>query len=488
MQSSANDYLQYVEQYVENSGEAFIPDRILELTQLRNIPSVERVLSSDTLAWEIKAYSRGWVLSLVRQELDRARSRARQGAPAPTVDEVAEATRKAIEVMCRPAPLPVINATGVVIHTNLGRAPLSRAATEAAIHAAQGYSNLEFDLADGRRGSRQAHLQNMLQELTGAEAGLVVNNNASAVLLGLSSLATGKEVIVSRGEAVEIGGGFRVPDVLSQSGAILVDVGTTNRTYVRDYEAAISQATGAFLKAHASNFRVEGFTAAVEPAELVALGDRSGIPVLYDVGSGALLPTQEYGLAHEPTPQESVAAGVGLTFFSGDKLLGGPQAGIVVGSRNLINRLERHPLARAFRIDKMCLASLIATMMHYLRGEAEREVPVWRMISTPVQVLEERAESWKRAAIERVQAGARVDASRSAIGGGSLPGETLPTRVLSLDCGAISGGPVGLMQRLRAADPPIIGRIEDDRVLLDPRTVLPEQEGPFLEGLLRALA
>lgn len=457
------------------------------MTQLRNIPSVERVLSSEILAWEMKAYRREWMLSLVRRELDRARASVMGGADAPSVDEVAQAAQKAIEAMNRPAPQPVINATGVVIHTNLGRAPLSRAATEAAINAAQGYSNLEFDLDNGRRGSRQAHLQNLLQEVTGAEAGLVVNNNASAVLLGLSALAAGREVIVSRGEAVEIGGGFRVPDVLSQSGAVLVDVGTTNRTYVRDYEAAISPETGAFLKAHASNFRVEGFTAFVEPAELVSLGAKSGIPVLHDVGSGALLSTDDYGLAHEPTPQESVDAGVGLTFFSGDKLLGGPQAGIVVGSRDLVNRLERHPLARAFRIDKMSLASLIATLMHYVRGEAEREIPIWRMISAPAQMLEERAETWKKAVSDRGIAGSRVVASRSAIGGGSLPGETLPTRVLSLDCGSTPGGPEGLMKRLRAADPPVIGRIEDDRVLLDPRTVLPEQEDRFLDGLLKSL-
>ena len=457
------------------------------MTQLRNIPSVERVMSSEALAWEMKAYSHEWMLSLVRQELDRARASVMKGADAPSVEEVAQATQRVIENMNRPAPVPLINATGVVIHTNLGRAPLSRAATEAAINAAQGYSNLEFDLDNGRRGSRQAHLQNLLQEITGAEAGLVVNNNASAVLLGLSALAAGKEVVVSRGEAVEIGGGFRVPDVLSQSGAILVDVGTTNRTYVRDYETAISPATGAFLKAHASNFRVEGFTASVEPAELVSLGARSGIPVLHDVGSGALLPTENYGLAHEPTPQESVAAGVGLTFFSGDKLLGGPQAGIVVGSRDLVNRLERHPLARAFRIDKMSLASLIATLMHYLRGEAEREIPIWRMISAPVQILEERAESWKKAVADRGVAGARVETSRSAIGGGSLPGETLPTRVLSLDCSSINGGAEGLTQRLRAADPPVIGRIEDDRVLLDPRTVLPDEEHKFLDALLGSL-
>ena len=457
------------------------------MTQLRNIPSVERVVSSDLLAREVKAYSREWIVSLVRLQLDKARADVRGGAEAPSAEEVALATRQLLDSMNRPAPVPVINATGVVIHTNLGRAPLSRAATDAALQAAQGYSNLEFDLSNGRRGSRQAHLQDILQQLTGAEASLVVNNNASAVLLGLSALAAGKEVVVSRGEAVEIGGGFRVPDVLAQSGAILVDVGTTNRTYARDYENAITDHTGAFLKAHASNFRVEGFTAAVEPGELVQLGARFGIPVLHDVGSGALLDTGAYGLAHEPTPQESVYSGVGLTFFSGDKLLGGPQAGIVVGTRELIGLLERHPLARAFRIDKMSLASLIATLMHYLRGEAEREVPVWRMISTPVQILQERAESWRMTVSFGGNVRGAVVETRSAIGGGSLPGETLPTRALSLDCSSISGSAEGVMQRLRSSHPPIIARIENDQVLFDPRTVLPEQEDEFLKSLRQAI-
>ncbi|MDE2844450.1 MAG: L-seryl-tRNA(Sec) selenium transferase [Chloroflexota bacterium] len=457
------------------------------MTQLRNIPSVERVVSSDLLSREVRAYSREWIVSLVRLQLDKARAEVRGGAEAPSAEEVAQATRLLLDNMNRPAPVPVINATGVVIHTNLGRAPLSKSATDAALQAAQGYSNLEFDLSNGRRGSRQAHLQDILQQLTGAEAGLVVNNNASAVLLGLSALAAGKEVVVSRGEAVEIGGGFRVPDVLAQSGAILVDVGTTNRTYARDYENAITDQTGAFLKAHASNFRVEGFTASVEPAELVQLGAACGIPVLHDVGSGALLDTEAYGLAHEPTPQESVASGVGLTFFSGDKLLGGPQAGIIVGSRELIGLLERHPLARAFRIDKMSLASLIATLMHYLRGEAEREVPVWRMISTPLQILEKRAESWKLAASSSGNVGGTVVETRSAIGGGSLPGETLPTRALSLDCSSLRGSAQGVMQRLRGAHPPVIARIENDQVLFDPRTVLPEQEEDFLKSLQGAI-
>ena len=455
--------------------------------QFRNIPSVERVIASEPLADTIKVYSRKWVVALARQQLEKARDGVRQGGNAPSLEEVADATRRAVEEMTRPAPQPVINATGVIIHTNLGRAPLSRAATEAAVQASQGYSNLEFDLSNGRRGSRQAHLQSLLQELTGAEAALVVNNNASAVLLGLSALAAGKQVIVSRGEAVEIGGGFRIPDVLEQSGAKLVDVGTTNRTYARDYENGITTETGAFLKAHASNFRVEGFTAAVSPEELAALGAKHDIPVLHDVGSGCLLATEKYGLAHEPIPQESVAAGVGLTFFSGDKLLGGPQAGIVVGTRELVGRLERHPLARAVRIDKLSLAALIATLVHYLRREAEREVPVWRMISMPLTLIEERAEAWRATLGSVAGLEATIESGRSAIGGGSLPGETLPTRLLALSCPAAPGGPEGVIRRLRQGTPPVVARIEEDRVLLDPRTVLPEEEDGLLRGLNRAL-
>jgi L-seryl-tRNA(Ser) seleniumtransferase len=455
--------------------------------QFRNIPSVERVIASEPLADTIKVYSREWVVALVRQQLEKARDGVRQGGNAPSLEEVADATRRAVEEMTRPAPQPVINATGVIIHTNLGRAPLSRAATQAAVQASQGYSNLEFDLGNGRRGSRQAHLQSLLQELTGAEAALVVNNNASAVLLGLSALAAGKQVIVSRGEAVEIGGGFRIPDVLEQSGAKLVDVGTTNRTYARDYENGITTETGAFLKAHASNFRVEGFTAAISPEELAALGAKHDIPVLHDVGSGCLLATEKYGLAHEPIPQESVAAGVGLTFFSGDKLLGGPQAGIVVGTRELVGRLERHPLARAVRIDKLSLAALIATLVHYLRREAEREVPVWRMISMPLTLIEERAEAWRATLGSVAGLEATIESGRSAIGGGSLPGETLPTRLLALSCPAAPGGPEGVIRRLRQGTPPVVARIEEDRVLLDPRTVLPEEEDGLLRGLNRAL-
>ncbi|MDP3062822.1 MAG: L-seryl-tRNA(Sec) selenium transferase, partial [Chloroflexota bacterium] len=306
---------------------------------LRDLPSVERVLSHQQLADLASSYRRDWLTDLVRQRLEEARAAIRAGKQAPTLEEVAASVVQRVELLGQTWPQPVINATGVVLHTNLGRAPLSQDALEAVAQAARGYSNLEFDLESGERGSRQARVQPLLCHLTGAEAALAVNNNASAVLLGLAAFAHGKEVVVSRGEAVEIGGGFRIPDVLRQSGATLVEVGATNRTYIHDYEAAIGENTAALLKVHASNFRISGFTASASLEELVELGRRKGVPVLHDLGSGCLLNTEAYGLAHEPTPQESVSAGTDLVFFSGDKLLGGPQAGIVVGKAEAVRRL-----------------------------------------------------------------------------------------------------------------------------------------------------
>ena len=381
------------------------------------------------------------------------------------------------------SPRRVINATGVIIHTNLGRSPLSDNAMEAALAASAGYSDLEFDLSSGRRGSRQSHLQSLLKEITGAEASLVVNNNASALLLGLSALADGKEVIVSRGEAVEIGGGFRVPDVMEQSGAVLIDVGTTNRTYVRDYANSLTPQTGVFLKAHASNFRVEGFTAEVSIGELVELGRANDIPVIHDVGSGALLDTDKYGLAHEPTPQESISAGAGLVMFSGDKLLGGPQAGIISGDRALVEKLSRHPLARAIRIDKISLASLTATLMHYLKGEAEAKIPIWKMISAHPDQIRLRAQKWK----ESLQVDAEIIESKSAVGGGSLPGETLNSWALAIDSAGVLGGAQALVTRLRENVPPIIARIDGDKVLLDPRTVMENEEDLVVDALRRCV-
>ena len=450
--------------------------------QYRDLPSVEAILTDlDDI---IHTYDRSWVVDLVRSQLKTARELIKSGDQNIKGQDIADGVRDSVKWLTQPVPRQIINATGVVIHTNLGRSPLSEESIESIKQAAIGYSDLELDLATGRRGSRQAHVQQLLSQLTGAEASLVVNNNASAILLGLSALALGKSVVVSRGEAVEIGGGFRIPDVLLQSGASLSEVGTTNRTYISDYERAINDDTGAFLKAHASNFRVEGFTASVEPLELVALGTKHGIPVLHDVGSGCFLNTEDYGMAHEPTPQESVRAGVGLTFFSGDKLLGGPQAGIVVGSRSLISVLERHPLARAVRIDKLSLASLTMTLQHYLLNESEKKIPIWRMISASAEDIKDRANLLK----EGLEVHSTVVESRSPIGGGSLPGETLPSWVLAIHCAETAGGADRVLNNLRMCDKPVIGRIADEQVLLDPRTVLPEQDADLKRSLRLALS
>ena len=451
--------------------------------QYRNLPNVNSILENDAVQEIVSLYKRDWVVELVRETIDQARETISKGHACPTLPEIISTIKDRVALLTVQSPRRVINATGVIIHTNLGRSPLSDNAMEAALAASAGYSDLEFDLSSGRRGSRQSHLQSLLKEITGAEASLVVNNNASALLLGLSALADGKEVIVSRGEAVEIGGGFRIPDVMEQSGAVLIDVGTTNRTYVRDYANSLTPQTGVFLKAHASNFRVEGFTAEVSIGELVELGRVNDIPVIHDVGSGALLDTDKYGLAHEPTPQESISAGAGLVMFSGDKLLGGPQAGIISGDRALVEKLSRHPLARAIRIDKISLASLTATLMHYLKGEAEAKIPIWKMISAHPDQIRLRAQKWK----ESLQVDAEIIESKSAVGGGSLPGETLNSWSLAIDSAGVLGGAQALVTRLRENVPPIIARIDGDKVLLDPRTVMENEEDLVVDALRRCV-
>ena len=442
------------------------------VSRFRELPSVNDVLSHPRIAELVERFSHDAVVDVVREELKGAREAIRSGGEPPAAETLMSSVASRAESKWRPWPQGVINATGVVLHTNLGRAPLSASSIEAMRVAAAGYSDLEFDLAEGKRGSRQQHVSNLICQATGAEAAIAVNNNASAVMLGLAAIAAGKEVIVSRGEAVEIGGGFRIPDVLAQSGAALVEVGTTNRTYASDFAEAINDRTGAILSVHASNFRVMGFTHAPTVAELVSVGERSGVPVLHDLGSGCLLDSSRYGLAHEPMPQESVSAGVALSFFSGDKLLGGPQAGIVAGQRDFIDTVSRHPLARAVRIDKLSMAALSATLLHYINGDAESQVPIWRMISASIVDLTHRAEGWRAGA----RSWAAIVGARSAIGGGSLPGETLESVALRIDCQALRMTPEAALAKLRQRQPPVIGRIEDDGVMLDPRTVLPEQD------------
>ena len=448
-------------------------------TGFRALPSVDTVLSDQRIQRLIADYSRAAVLDLVRAQLSDAREAVHDGREAQDIGQVVDGVARRAGLDWQSWPAPVINATGVVLHTNLGRAPLSREAIEAAARAAGSYSNLELDLETGKRGSRHSHISALVRQLTGAEAAVAVNNNAAAVTLALAAIAPGKEVIVSRSEAVEIGGGFRVPEVMRQSGATLVDVGTTNRTYARDYEAAITEKTGAILSVHASNFKVEGFVHQPSIQELAEVGKARGIPVLHDLGSGCLLETARFGLAHEPMPQESIAAGASLAFFSGDKLLGGPQAGIIAGRAELVEKAAAHPLARAIRADKMSLAALTATLLHYIRDEAEAKIPIWRMISASPEKLSDRAEAWRLFVVRAVN----VNGS-STIGGGSLPGETLPTTLLAIDP---DGGVESLAHRLRHAKHPVIGRIEDNRLLLDPRTVLPDEDEALLQTLHEAL-
>jgi L-seryl-tRNA(Ser) seleniumtransferase len=427
------------------------------------------------------ALPRALFVDAARHVIEAARREIATGAPSPSTEALAAAVISAVETAAAPSLRPVINASGVILQTNLGRAPLSDAALRAMRSIGEGYSNLEYDLGAGERGSRYTHLAGLLCRLTGAEAALAVNNNAAAVYLALSALAAGREVIVSRGQAVEIGGGFRIPDVLRQSGATLVEVGTTNRTYPHDYAAAIGERTALLMRIHTSNFRLVGFVHETPLAELAALGLQRGVPVLDDLGSGTLLPTVPYGLAPEPTVQESVAAGAGLVTFSGDKLLGGPQAGLIVGRAALVEQLKRHPLARALRVDKTTLAGLEATLLAYLRGSALDEIPVWRMIATPSDRLRIRAERLaQQIGLEQAVAAP----CSSAVGGGSLPGETLPSWGVMLT----SPRPDELARRLRSGTPPVIGRIVEDRLLLDLRTVLEEQEDTLAQAVAVAMA
>lgn len=442
----------------------------------RDLPSVERLLQRAT---KLEAmYGRPLTLEAIRDRLDAAREAIREGEPPPEEGILIEEAHKTLELWLTPTLRPVINATGVIIHTNLGRAPLSKTARQAMIDVAGSYSTLEYNLKRGVRGKREDHAEELLTRLTGGEAAFVVNNNAAAVLLALTAMARRKEVIVSRSQLIEIGGGFRIPDIMKQSGAKLVEVGTTNRTHLRDYEAAIHERTGLILRAHHSNFKIIGFTTEPSLGELVDLGKRHDIPVLDDLGSGALLDTVQFGLGHEPMVQESMEAGASLVAFSGDKLLGGPQAGIIIGKKSFVDRLRKHPLARAVRPDKLCLAALVATLTHYLRDAAVQEIPIWQMIAAPLDQLQTRSETWAK----RLGQG-EVISGRSTVGGGSLPEETLPTSMLALSVKY----PNAFTSHLRKADPPIIARIEDDRVVLDPRTILVEQEEDLLKALTELL-
>jgi L-seryl-tRNA(Ser) seleniumtransferase len=453
---------------------------------LRGLPSVDQLVRRLVGRAEIQALSRVRLTATVREVLGRERERVRaEGGPPGDVEALAGrvcAAARGGAFSLR----PVINATGVVLHTNLGRALLSEAALARVVAVAAAYSNLELDLGTKERGSRYAHVDALLRRLTGAEDALVVNNNAAAVLLALESLARGREVVVSRGELIEIGGEFRIPDIMLRSGARLREVGTTNRTHLRDYAEAIGPDTALLLKVHTSNYRVVGFTADVSSRELAQLGRERGVSVMEDLGSGSLLDLRHHGFPYEPTVPDVVAAGVDLVSFSGDKLLGGPQAGVVVGRRDLVGRLKRNPLNRALRIDKLTVAALEATLMAYEAGEALHTVPTLRRLTESLADIRARARRLLARldpALRRHLRASLVEAT-SQVGGGALPTVELPTVALAL--GADGAQTRELDVALRAGAPPVVARVVDDRLLLDCRTVLPSEVAPLAAALARA--
>jgi L-seryl-tRNA(Ser) seleniumtransferase len=446
------------------------------INALRTLPAVDQLLKMPAGLELIAQYGRSRTLDALRAELNTSRAKLRAGeAISSDSGSIFERTAKALKTTFRPSLRAVINATGVIIHTNLGRAPLSLAAQDAIREVAAQYNTLEFDLQEGKRGSRLLHAGNLIAEITGAEAALVMNNNAAGLVLLLSALARDREVIISRGQLIEIGGGFRVPEVMEQSGARLVEVGATNRTRAADYERAITPNTALLMRAHASNFKMVGFTESASLVEMAEIAHRHHLYLVDDLGSGALLDTAPFGLDHEPTVQESLQAGVDLVAFSGDKLLGGPQAGILAGKKVLIDLLKGHPLARAIRADKLCLAGLVATLDHYRKGEALEQIPVWRMIARPLEDVRSTAQHWAN-----LVSGAVIE-GESTVGGGSLPGATLPTALLALDV----EHPHAFMERLRGTNPPVIARVAGGRVLFDPRTVLPGQENLLIDAIRR---
>ena len=447
---------------------------------LKQIPGVDAVLQMEGVRDALSRHPRRVVLDAIREELDEVRKRILQsGGPHSPLNphELARAITRRADRLAAFTLMPVINATGIVIHTNLGRSLLPEEAVTRLENICRGYNNLEYDLRKGERGSRYVHAESILRELTGAEAALVVNNNAGAVFLALNTLAAGREVVVSRGQLVEIGGSFRIPDVMTSSGAILKEVGTTNRTHLKDYESAISERTAMLMKVHTSNYRIVGFTREVSLEELAALGRQRGLPVVEDLGSGCFIDLAPFGLRGETTVQQTVRAGVDLVTFSGDKLLGGPQAGIMVGRRELIEKCKKNPITRALRVDKMTLAVLETTLRLYRdERQALAKIPTLRMIAVSPEELSRRAGELASALRSADRKGAlriEVRPGSSQVGGGSLPAQDLPTSVVAVQSGALSANRIE--EFLRRNAPPIIGRIESDHFLMDVRTIVAGQ-------------
>lgn len=462
--------------------------------RLRSLPKIDRLLERDDVALQLSAYPRDLVVEALRQATDGVREALLAGdAEEVTAEEIVCAASGLLAAASRRSLVRVINATGIVVHTNLGRSPLAEAAVRAVEEVARGYSTLEYDVASGERGSRHVHVESLLTKLTGAEAAMAVNNNAAAVLLGIAGLARGREAIVSRGQLVEIGGSFRIPDIMRESGATMVEVGTTNKTHVRDYENAVTDRTGLLLKVHSSNYRVVGFTEEVSLAELVELGAKHGVPVFEDQGSGVLLDLPRYGFdpgsyGREPTIGEAVAAGADLVSASGDKLLGGPQAGLLVGKAETIAKLKKHPLARCVRLDKMTLAALEVTLRLYLDPEtAIREIPTLRMLLGTAEEMRERAELLAREVREAIgnDADVNVVPEVSRAGGGSLPLADIPTHVVAIVPARVSEGE--LEAALRLGEPSVVTRVSEGRVLLDPRTLQPGEDREVVAALAAVL-
>jgi L-seryl-tRNA(Ser) seleniumtransferase len=463
---------------------------LMKDSPFRDLPSVNDVLQSPTVLALTADYAHGQIVSAIRRELTAVRERLRRGESVDGTLEIQALAARVAQRLgqeLRPKLRTVINATGIVLHTNLGRAPIAEEAARAAYEAARGYLNLELDLETGKRSSRPLAVREWICRLTGAESATAVNNNAAATVLALRALCQGKEVIISRGQLIEIGGSFRIPEIMAVSGAILREVGTTNITRLSDYERAIGPNTGALMQVHSSNYRISGFTKTVALADLVTLGKKRSLPVFDDIGSGALLDFNRFGFQGEPVARASIAAGADLVLFSGDKLLGGPQAGILAGRKELIQKIEKDPLMRAFRLDKMTLAALEATLRLYLHEErALQEIPGLRMLGMAPTELQQRAE----AVADRLRelgelATVNVREDVAFVGGGSLPDQAMKTYVVEIQARAVSD--VELAYRLRTGDPAVVGRLRDGKVVLDLRTVFPRQQEALIDAVRQAL-
>lgn len=447
------------------------------MNNLAGVPGVDRLLKSTFASQLITTYGRPQVVKKIRSVLEEIRIRVNQGESIPAEEEILKSVGQLLAGLDLELTRAVINASGVILHTNLGRAPLSTSAVQAIQACAGNYTDLEYDLNQGKRRNRVSRIERLIKELLGVEFALVVNNNAAAVLLMLQALARRRRVIIPRNQMIEIGGGFRIPDILALSGAKLLEIGTTNQTHTNDYFDAIQNGGSFIFHAHASNFKISGYTGEPSLKEICKVAHAHNVPVLADLGSGALLNTDTYGLAHEPSVQDALEDGVDVICFSGDKLLGGPQAGIIIGKRMYLEKIKKHPLARVVRADKLLISGLEATILSYLKDRATEEIPVWKMISMKVDEIHGRATDWQ----DRLRKGTVLE-SHSTVGGGSLPEEVLPTWILAIQLNK----PDEFASLLRNQSPAVVTRIQDGRVCFDPRTVLPEQDDLLISSIYNA--